>query len=69
MALLIFVYAVSLVLVFGAEYASEWSRLPDGRCRRANRDCEKVSQGSGSAADEVIEPADNPLLSRLTSPQ
>ena len=27
MALLIFVYAVSLVLVFGAEYASEWSRL------------------------------------------
>jgi len=28
MALLIFVYAVSLVLVFGAEYASEWSRLP-----------------------------------------
>ena len=29
MALLIFVYAVSLVLVFGAEYASEWSRLPD----------------------------------------
>jgi membrane protein len=31
MALLIFVYAVSLVLVFGAEYASEWSRLPNGR--------------------------------------
>jgi membrane protein len=29
MALLLFVYAVSLVLVFGAEYASEWSRLPD----------------------------------------
>ena len=29
MALLIFVYAVSLVLVFGAEYASEWSRLPE----------------------------------------
>jgi membrane protein len=29
MALLIFVYAVSMVLVFGAEYASEWSRLPD----------------------------------------
>ena len=28
MALLLFVYAVSLVLVFGAEYASEWSRLP-----------------------------------------
>jgi membrane protein len=29
MALLLFVYAVSLVLVFGAEFASEWSRLPD----------------------------------------
>jgi membrane protein len=28
MALLVFVYAVSLVLVFGAEFASEWSRLP-----------------------------------------
>jgi membrane protein len=31
MALLIFVYAVSLILVFGAEYASEWSRLPESR--------------------------------------
>jgi membrane protein len=31
MALLIFVYAVSIVLVFGAEYASEWSRLPAAR--------------------------------------
>ena len=29
MALFIFVYAVSLILVFGAEYASEWSRLPE----------------------------------------
>ena len=29
MALLLFVYAASLVVVFGAEYASEWSRLPD----------------------------------------
>jgi membrane protein len=29
MALLLFVYAVSLILVFGAEYASEWSRLPE----------------------------------------
>ena len=36
-ALLVFVYAVSLVLVFGAEYASEWSRLPsdDDAVRRA----------------------------------
>jgi membrane protein len=29
MALLIFTWAVSMVLVFGAEYASEWSRLPE----------------------------------------
>jgi membrane protein len=29
MALLIFTWAVSMVLVFGAEYASEWSRLPN----------------------------------------
>jgi membrane protein len=44
MALLIFVYAVSLVLVFGAEYASEWSRLPDEdvSVRTALR---KVAQG------------------------
>lgn len=31
MALLLFVYAVSLVIVFGAEYASEWSRVPEER--------------------------------------
>jgi membrane protein len=29
MALLLFVFAVSNVIVFGAEFASEWSRLPD----------------------------------------
>lgn len=29
MALLLFVYAVALVLLFGAEFASEWTRLPD----------------------------------------
>ena len=29
MALLVFVYASSLVLVFGAEFASEYARLPD----------------------------------------
>ena len=28
MALLVFVFAASNVLVFGAEFASEWSRLP-----------------------------------------
>ena len=39
MALLLFVYAVSLVLVFGAEVASEWSRLPksDEEVRRLAR--------------------------------
>ena len=31
MALLIFVYAASNVVVFGAEFASEWSRDPDTR--------------------------------------
>jgi membrane protein len=28
MALLLFVYAASIVLLFGAEFASEWTRLP-----------------------------------------
>jgi membrane protein len=29
MALLLFVYAAAMVLLFGAEFASEWTRLPD----------------------------------------
>ena len=29
MALLLFVYAAGMVLLFGAEFASEWTRLPD----------------------------------------
>src|SRR5829696_4494701 len=29
MALLLFVYAAAIVLLFGAEFASEWTRLPD----------------------------------------
>ena len=29
MALLLFVYAAAMVLLFGAEFASEWIRLPD----------------------------------------
>jgi uncharacterized BrkB/YihY/UPF0761 family membrane protein len=28
MALLLFVYAAAMVLLFGAEFASEWTRLP-----------------------------------------
>jgi uncharacterized BrkB/YihY/UPF0761 family membrane protein len=37
MALLLFVYAAALVLVFGAEFASEWARLPgdDAEVHRA----------------------------------
>ena len=41
MALLIFLYAASMVVVFGAEFASEWARLPPGeearRLARAQR--------------------------------
>jgi len=36
MALLIFVYAASNVVVFGAEFASEWSRDPDTRASEAS---------------------------------
>ena len=67
MALLIFVYAVSLVLVFGAEYASEWSRLPDTTTmsgRFAQVCASGADKGTGSArtarptpplsSDEVI---------------
>ena len=35
MALLIFVYAASNVIVFGAEFASEWARADDGDAVRA----------------------------------
>jgi membrane protein len=38
MALLLFVYAVSLVIVFGAEFASEWSRVGGGEKRGQNDD-------------------------------
>ncbi len=39
MALLLFVYAAAIVLVFGAEFASEWARLPgdDAEVRRIVR--------------------------------
>jgi len=33
MALLIFVYAAANVVVFGAEFASEWARYPDNRSK------------------------------------
>ena len=35
MALLLFVYAAANVVVFGAEFASEWSRDPDTRASPA----------------------------------
>ena len=39
MALLLFLFGSSCVLVFGAEFASEWSRLPsDDECRRIVRE-------------------------------
>jgi membrane protein len=49
MALLIFIYAVSLILVFGAEYASEWSRAPDddSDIRR------KVQEGASRIRDHL----------------
>ena len=56
MALLIFVYAVSLVLVFGAEYASEWSRLPDEDVS-VRPSSKKFAQVSRARADEGVEPA------------
>ena len=56
MALLIFVYAVSLILVFGAEYASEWSRLPDDDVSVRIETAKKSLKDPRSAADEVIEP-------------
>ncbi len=37
MALLIFVYASANVVVFGAEFASEWARADDAPARRADR--------------------------------
>ena len=39
MALLLFLFGASLVLVFGAEFASEWSRLPD------DEECEQAVRG------------------------
>ena len=67
MALFIFVYAVSLILVFGAEYASEWSRLPEDDVGRVVETCEKGLKDPGAAAEEVSEPTQPP--SGLTSPQ
>ena len=39
MALLLFVYAAALLVVFGGEFAPEWARLPgdDGEVRRIVR--------------------------------
>jgi len=48
MALLIFVYAVSMILVFGAEYASEWSRLPSDEAVTFSTNVGTTKTGSSS---------------------
>ena len=56
MALLVFVFAAANVLVFGAEFASEWSRLPPADETRAivagghARVRRTLSRGSGGAS-------------------
>ena len=47
MALLLFLFGASLVLVFGAEFASEWSRLPD------DEECGRIVRGGRARALEV----------------
>jgi membrane protein len=49
MALLVFVYASALVLVFGAEFASEWARLPDDPAEVRAR-LSAVARRSGGAS-------------------
>jgi uncharacterized BrkB/YihY/UPF0761 family membrane protein len=56
MALLLFVFAVSSALVFGAEFASEWSRLPDDaevrqRAREGRRRAVPRSRGRRDGRD------------------
>jgi membrane protein len=48
MALLVFVFAAANVLVFGAEFASEWSRLPPPEETRGI-----VAKGHGRVADRL----------------
>jgi membrane protein len=47
MALLLFVYAAAMVLLFGAEFASEWTRLPqrDEEVAREVRDLRRKARG------------------------
>jgi membrane protein len=50
MALLIFVYAASIVVVFGAEFASEWARLPpEAEIRRRAREGRGAVMGRARA--------------------
>ena len=48
MALLLFVYAAAMVLLFGAEFASEWTRLPGTttRCRARSATSGRAPAGS-----------------------
>jgi membrane protein len=50
MALLLFVYAAAMVLLFGAEFASEWTRLPDGD-REVARDWQAARHAIRSRGD------------------
>ena len=50
MALLLFVYAAAMVLLFGAEFASEWTRLPDGE-REVARDWQAARHAIRSRGD------------------
>ena len=51
MALLLFVYAAAMVLLFGAEFASEWTRLPGSReeVRESPRACAEVARPRSAA--------------------
>ena len=46
MALLLFVYAAAMVLLLGAEFASEWTRLPsEDEVSRELRDLRRKARG------------------------
>ena len=71
MALLVFVFAAANVLVFGAEFASEWSRLPpperDARDRRARPRAaiRPVSRAGGRGSHGMASPAPRRVLGSL----
>jgi len=56
MALLLFVYAVSMVVVFGAEFASEWSRVPEHLKGDRNDDERPVEDARAQQVRRAEEP-------------